>query len=581
MPLSQIIYQTTNTGEEPFFLEESNLPKLRTKPLTTLKQNRQKIRVGILSDFLQEPLVQAINIAASTLNLSLEAFPFDIETIENSILDLSHRIYNEQIDILMIYPDYLKSIPLRRIVNTDRGSEAEGIKKAFEKWSDLLSTFTTRIQIPILIHNAPEATSVTHGEYFKELNKYFKSKEFENCYWIDLETLSQVRQPWFDNRLLEIARFPFAPENINIYVGELTAKMREILHRPIKIVVTDLDDTLWNGILGEHDINSFAKNLNKTSLDKDQKIGILAILADLISEGYLVAIATKNDETKVHALFDRLTDFPIKRDDIFQIYANWGPKSDSIQKILMSTGFREDALLFIDDSQFECLEVKNSHPGIVAINVTEQQYVRREDFMEIGYFRKAKITHEDNVRKASYIVTTQLQSIIDSTAKIDFLRSLEMKICVSNTDAANLVRVQQMHERTNQFRANGSFQSVATEKLMTQIKIELLDNFTDYGIIGILSYSILGRTLRIHQWLMSCRVFSRGVEEYILLHLIKIVSTPGIKLDSIEIDYRPTGRNEYFFEKMKQLGFYETDEGLYISDFTTIENLEIHIVEEL
>ena len=581
MPLRQIIYQTTTAGEEPIFLEESELPKLRAKPLSTLKHNRQKIRVGILSDYLQEPIVQAINIAASTLNLSLEALPFAIEAIENSILDLSHAIYNQQIDILMVYPDYLKSISVKGIANAVEGSETGGVKKAFEKWSILLSTFTARIPIPILIHNAPEVTSTTSGEYFKELNNLFDTEKFENCYWVDLATLSQKRQPWFDNRLLEIARFPFALENINIYIGELTAKMREILRRPIKIVVTDLDDTLWDGILGEHDSNSFARDLDAVSLDNDRKIGIATILAELISEGYLVAIATKNDESKVHALFDIMTDFPIKKDDLFGIYANWGPKSDSIQKVLMSTGFREDALLFIDDSPFECLEVKNSHPSIVAINVSEQQNLRRENFMELGYFREKSATDEDNLRKASYVVTTQLQNIEDSIAKIDFLKSLEMKISVKNTDTTNLVRVEQMHERTNQFRANSTFQWLTSQKGVTQIKIELRDNFTDYGIIGILDYSFLGQTIRIHQWLMSCRVFSRGVEEYTLLHLIRLAVTPEFKLDRIEIGYTSTGRNKYFFEKMKQLGFYETDNGLTLSDFKTIEVLEIYIVEEL
>ena len=180
MPLRQLIYQNNGKSEEPFFFEISNLPKLRTKPLTTLGQSREKIRVGILSDFLQEPLIQAINIAASTLNLALEVYPFAIETIENSLLDKSHGIYKEKIDILIVYPDYLKSISLQSLANGEQGWNTEGINKAFEKWANLLLHFRKYSQIPVIIHNAPDLTPVVQVKNLNEFNSLLGSKEFGN-----------------------------------------------------------------------------------------------------------------------------------------------------------------------------------------------------------------------------------------------------------------------------------------------------------------------------------------------------------------------------------------------------------------
>jgi FkbH-like protein len=581
MPLRQIIYHNNGKSEEPLFLEVTDSPRMRTKPLSNLRQNRKKITIGILSDFLQEPLVQAVNIAASSLNLSLEIFPFTIETIESSILDPDHGIYAEKIDILMVYPDYLKSISVAGYVNEEQGDEAKNINKAFEKWANLISTFTTQSQVPVIIHNAPDFTSKSHREYFRELNSLFASNKFINCHWVDLEVLSQNRAPWFDHRLLEIARFPFAVENLNFYAGELTAVLREILHKPIKVVVTDLDNTLWDGILGEQELGNFGKKLNEISLSNNRKKGVAAILADLIKEGYLVAIATKNDESKVLALFDLLTEFPVKKESIFRIYANWGPKSESVRKVLETTGFQEDALLFIDDSSFECLEVKNSHPGIVAINISEQQNVGRQDFMDIGYFREKIVTKEDVLRESGYTVSTQLQEIVESSAKNDFLKSLKMKVCISNTDETNQARVQQMDERTNQFRANRNYENGTNEIGVKQIKVELCDNFTDYGVISILNYSISDEILIIHQWLMSCRIFSRGVEEYVLLDLIRMGLAMGVKFKRVQIAYAPTGRNTFFLERMKKLGFLEIENGLILSDFSILQELDLYIAPEL
>ena len=581
MPLRQLIYQNNGKSEEPFFFEISNLPKLRTKPLTTLGQSREKIRVGILSDFLQEPLIQAINIAASTLNLALEVYPFAIETIENSLLDKSHGIYKEKIDILIVYPDYLKSISLQSLANGEQGWNTEGINKAFEKWANLLLHFRKYSQIPVIIHNAPDLTPVVQVKNLNEFNSLLGSKEFGNYYWIDLGAISKTRQPWFDHRLLEVARFPFALEHLNFYSGQLAATIREILHKPIKIVVTDLDNTLWDGVLGEHDLDSFVKTLNGISLSNKQKNGVATILADLIGEGYLVAIASKNDESKVTALFDQLTDFPLKKEDIYQVYANWGPKSESIGEILKSTGFQEDALLYIDDSIFECLEVKNSYPGIVAINVSEQKNVRRDDFMNMGYFRERLLTREDTLRKSSYLVTSQLEGMSESEARIDFLKSLAMKIRISKTDDTDLVRLQQMDERTNQFRANRVFQMETDNTDRTQIKVQLRDNFTNYGTIAIVDYLISSENLKIYQWLMSCRVFSRGVEEYVLSYLIESATTLGVDLEKIQIDYLPTGKNGFFLNKMNQLGFLECEDGLCLSDFTVLGNLDTYIIDEM
>ena len=70
------------------------------------------------------------------------------------------------------------------------------------------------------------------------------------------------------------------------------------------------------------------------------------------------SVAAINDQSgKVLCKFIKLSlqhQFPIKKESIFRIYANWGPKSESIREVLKTTGFQEDAVLFIDDSSFEC-----------------------------------------------------------------------------------------------------------------------------------------------------------------------------------------------------------------------------------
>jgi hypothetical protein len=55
----------------------------------------------------------------------------------------------------------------------------------------------------------------------------------------------------------------------------------------------------------------------------------------------------------------------------------------------------------------------------------------------------------------------------------------------------------------------------------------------------------------------------------------------GVDLEKIQIEYLPTGKNGFFLDKMNQLGFLECEDGLCLSDFTVLENLDTYIIDEM
>ena len=84
-----------------------------------------------------------------------------------------------------------------------------------------------------------------------------------------------------------------------------------------------------------------------------------------------------------------------------------------------------------------------------------------------------------------------------------------------------------MFLRTNQF--NTSHQRLTKSNILNFIKtknnkiyeVSMKDKFGDYGIIGLISVTILKKKFIIKHFLLSCRVFERGVENDILNFLKK------------------------------------------------------------
>ena len=106
----------------------------------------------------------------------------------------------------------------------------------------------------------------------------------------------------------------------------------------------------------------------------------------------------------------------------------------------------------------------------------------------------------------------------------------------------------QLIGKTNQFKLNSNFYSSKQllDNKVQSLSISFKDKFHNYGIISALVYSVSkkDRCLEINNWVMSCRVFSRRIENYIVAYLIKLMKKN--KLDTIKLKFEKTKKNLYF-----------------------------------
>ncbi|WP_192456841.1 HAD-IIIC family phosphatase [Musicola keenii] len=344
------------------------------------------------------------------------------------------------------------------------------------------------------------------------------------------------------------------------------ASIRQALGKTLKCVVSDLDNTLWKGILADDGVDGI--------LMADKHIGTghlryQAYLRTLYDQGVILAICSKNNLENVEEAFKRRADeMRISLDKFSVVSANWQGKSGNILNIANELNISPEHMLFIDDSAFECAEVKARIPAITVLEFSGDMAENVAALISADYFQRPTISSDDRMRNLSYAQNkrrTELQKeFADDQA---FLSSLDMTLTIHPVEAGSLDRVSQLTLRTNQFNMTTqrmSPQDVAgylTREGHQAVTLACRDRIGDYGTIGAIFLRFASDGCHIDNFIMSCRIFGRQVEFAAMRWLFGLCQAQGV--DRITAVYGPTEKNKKFQRFYSDCGFAETASNLF------------------
>jgi FkbH-like protein len=314
---------------------------------------------------------------------------------------------------------------------------------------------------------------------------------------------------------------------------------------PKKGLITDLDDTLWAGILGENGVDGISWHL-------DQKTHVHGIyqqfLGSLASGGVLTGVASKNEPGLVEQAFER-GDLLIGKQFLYPIEAHWGAKSESVRRILKIWNIGADTVVFVDDSPMELAEVKAAFPEMECLLFPKSDY---REFWQLlkrlrDFFGKATIAEEDSIRLESIRGAAELRQATngDGTSLDSFLQDAQASVVVTFGKEREDRRAFELINKTNQFNLNGKRMSeTAWAAYLNQpgtflMTVQYEDKYGGLGKIAVLLGRTNGTLAHIDYWVMSCRAFSRRIEHYSLSWLFE-----NFNLEEIGFDYAATDRNQ-------------------------------------
>ena len=307
-----------------------------------------------------------------------------------------------------------------------------------------------------------------------------------------------------------------------------------------KGLITDLDNTLWSGILGEVNPEGISWDLEHHSLRHGIYQQLLASLAD---SGVLIAVASKNDPALVEEAF-RLREPVIGRERIFPMAVNWGPKSESVRKIIETWNIGSDSVVFVDDSPLELAEVKAAYPGVecVLFPKADDKALFELLFQLRDMFGKTSINAEDGLRMESIRASAAITeaSHAEGYTPERFLQEAGGKLSISFGKEPLDPRALELINKTNQFNLNGKRHTEATwHQYLSNPRAFLMlvsyeDKFGPLGKIAVVAGRAENGTLAVDHWVMSCRAFSRRIEHGCLQRVFEKFGAQQASFDHVK-----------------------------------------------
>ena len=146
-----------------------------------------------------------------------------------------------------------------------------------------------------------------------------------------------------------------------------------------------------------------------------------------------------------------------------------------------------------------------------------------------------------------------------------------MVATVCEFDEFQTPRIAQLTQRSNQFNlrtvrcTEGDIANYIKDNNYITRYYMLKDKFGDHGLISVLLLKKMDEeTLFVENWLMSCRVLKRGMEEFISDSIVQIAKENGFKY--VIGEYLQTSKNAMVANLYEKLGFVNVGDNLFKVD---------------
>ena len=370
-------------------------------------------------------------------------------------------------------------------------------------------------------------------------------------------------EQFFDERLWFSAKYPCANRFLPMLARGVvrTALVRK--GNLTKVLVLDLDNTLWGGVIGDDGLEGIRLGGNAEGESFKQFQSYIKSLKD---RGYILTVCSKNNESIAMEVFHTHQEMVLQEEDIALFVINWNDKASNIEYISRVLNLGLDSFVFIDDMPFERELVRRRLPMVKVPEMPEDVTDYIAAIEKSGILENIGFSKEDHRRNSSYREEAKRTSEQLKYGSIDdYLISLDMTSECNFFKKEDIVRVAQLIQRSNQFNlrtqrltAADCLEYLEIKNKKMGIQIKLSDKFGDYGLIAVICCDIDNDYLFITELVMSCRVLKRGVENLIMNFLFS--QCVLLNLKGIKGEYISTSKNSLVKDFFPQFGFTSTQE---------------------
>lgn len=345
---------------------------------------------------------------------------------------------------------------------------------------------------------------------------------------------------WYLGKILHSADFHRQLADIIIRQVDIDTRYAK------KVLILDLDNTLWRGLAGEHDHTPIVLSDDKAGLAYKN---FQRVIQQMQRAGVILCVVSKNNMDDAMEIIKNHPHMVLRESDFSVLKINWENKQDNISQIAKELNLGMDSFVFIDDNPAERKLIRDTLPEVVVPDFPEHPEDLPGFMADIyhKYFEKSAVTEEDRKKTEQYRANKERSELQSKSADFNsYLEGLDMKL-IRVSPIKHTERLCQLMNKTNQFNlTTRRFTSQDIINLMQEKDAEIFlyqvtDKFGDNGIVAaaIVEY---GDNAVITEFTMSCRVMGRHIENAVIEDMEDAARDRGFqKLNAI---YIPTQKNQ-------------------------------------
>lgn len=360
-----------------------------------------------------------------------------------------------------------------------------------------------------------------------------------------------------------LAKLPFGNAVLREAAIDIVEAVRNRLGRARKLVIVDLDDTLWGGILGDEGWENL--RLGGHDAIGEAYVDFQRGLAALKQRGILLAVVSKNTESIALEAMRKHPEMVLRPEDFVAWRINWDDKARNIVELVAELELGLDAAVFIDDNPFERARLAEALPDVLVPDWPKDPLLYRTALASLRCFDAVALSDEDHARTALYEQERSRSADRAAFTSVDeWLTTLATTVQVERLDPAkpasgHWARTVQLLNKTNQLNlrtrrmSEPELQRWAAQPGCSVHAFHVSDRFGAAGLTGILGLQIRDGVAHIEDFVLSCRVMGRKIEETLVHVAVELARQHGAA--RVQAEYLPTAKNGPCLAFWRRSGF--------------------------
>lgn len=552
--------------------------------------------LAVLGDCATQHLATALRGYGVSVGIRLNVFDADYNQIDAQVMAPDSELYRfaPQGVLLQMCTEKLQEA----FYDCPPEARASFAEDTYARIRQIWSRIGSRIPATVLQCNFPLIDDGVFGQFGNKTEQSFLfqqrklnyllmqgCQEAKNTFLIDLDALQTAlgRSTFADPKLYYVAKMPISLAALPAAAKLVVDVVRSLQGAVKKCLVLDLDNTLWGGVIGDDGLSGIQIGELGTghAFSDFQKW-----LKELKNRGILLTVCSKNNEDTAKEPFEKHPEMVLRLEDFSMFVANWEDKARNIRTIQQALNIGMDSMVFLDDNPFERELVRTMIPEITVPELPEDPALYLQYLRGLDLFETASYSREDAGRTEQYREKAQRAAFEAAFQSYDdYLEALQMRASAAAFDPFHYPRIAQLTQRSNQFNlrtvryTEAEIEALAQDDSRIGLYFTLKDKFGDHGLISVVVLEKQPEdTLFISEWLMSCRVLKRGMEEFIVDKILSVAAQQGFR--RVVGEYIPTPKNAMVKDLYEQLGFARLENGRFQAEVSGFPYHKTFITEE-